>query len=68
MGSTEVTVRAMSSAHVPRHAYNCKIQQRVVAGSGKQPKRTGAGLVEHQRVSGDVNACAHPHLCLDWVE
>jgi len=68
MGSTDVTVRTMSSAHVPRHAYNCKIQQQVVAGSSNQPKRTGAGLVEHQRVRGDVNACAHPHLCLDWVE
>jgi len=68
IGSTDVTVRAMSSAHVPRRAYNCKIQQRVVTGSSNQPKRAGASLIDHQRVSGDVNACAHPHLCPDWIE
>jgi hypothetical protein len=68
IGSTDVAVRTMSGAHVPRRAYNCKIQQRVVAGSGDQPERAGAGLVEHHRVSGDVNACAHPHLCPNWIE
>mmetsp|Transcript_97219 Transcript_97219/g.142277 ORF Transcript_97219/g.142277 Transcript_97219/m.142277 type:complete len:179 (+) Transcript_97219:23-559(+) len=68
IGSTDVTVRDMSGAHVPRSAYNCKIQQRVVAGSSDQPERAGANLVEHHRVSGVVNTCAHPHLYPDCIE